>query len=98
MEFNIDILYSFLLSAAPALAAIISIIVSVVKTIKMNKEIVKPVIEEFETLRKEVQDKTELEAVKNEMLAIMSENRQIRQEIADLITEMRKQKYEVPEK
>lgn len=93
---ELSTLWAMLIAALPTLAAIIGIIVSVIKVVKDNKEIVQPVIDQFNALRKEVQDKTEMEAVKTEMLAIMTENRQLRQEMADLITEMRKQKYDVP--
>jgi uncharacterized protein (DUF3084 family) len=93
---ELDTLYALLVSAMPALAAIISIIAAIVKMAKDNKEVIKPVVEQFTSLRAEVRDKTELEAVKTEMQAIMAENRQIRQELADLITEMKKVKYDVP--
>lgn len=93
---ELNALYALLIAALPALSAIFGIIASVVKMAKDNKAVIQPVIDQFNSLRKEVQDKTELEAVKTEMNAIMTENRQLRQEMADLITEMRKQKYEIP--
>lgn len=93
---ELETLYTLIVSSMPALAAIISIIAAIVKIAKDNKEVIKPVVEQFNALRNEVKDKTELEAVKTEMLAIMAENRQIRQELADLITEMKKVKYDVP--
>ena len=89
---------ALLIAYLPVITAIIGIICSIIKIAKDNKAIIKPLQEQFSNLRKEVQDKTELEAVKKEMLAIMTENRQLRQEMADLITEMRKQKYELPDK
>lgn len=96
MNLQLDAIYALLIAAAPALTAVLSIIAAIVKMAKDNKAIIKPVTEQFNALRKEVQDKTELEAVKTEMHAIMTENRQIRQELADLITELKKVKYEIP--
>lgn len=93
---ELSALYAIIIAALPSLAAILGIIASIVKIAKDNKEVIQPVIDQFNDLRKEVQDKTELEAVKTEMNAIMTENRQIRQELADLITEMRKRKYDIP--
>ena len=94
----ITTIHALLIAYLPVITAIIGIICSIIKIAKDNKAIIKPLQEQFSNLRKEVQDKTELEAVKTEMLAIMTENRQLRQEMADLITEMRKQKYELPDK
>lgn len=94
----ITTLNAIIIAYLPVITAIIGIICSIVKIAKDNKAIIKPLQEQFSNLRKEVQDKTELEAVKAEMLAIMTENRQLRQEMADLITEMRKQKYELTDK
>ena len=96
MELQLDAIYALVIAALPALAAILSIIAAIVKMVKDNKAIIKPVIEQFNALRAEVKDKTELEAVKTEMQAIMAENRQIRQELADLITELKKVKYDIP--
>lgn len=92
----ITTIHAILIAYLPVITAIIGIICSVIKVAKDSKAIVKPLQDQFASLRQEVQDKTELEAVKTEMLAIMTENRQLRQEMADLITEMRKQKYEIP--
>lgn len=94
----ISTINAIIIAYLPVITAIIGIICSIVKIAKDNKAIIKPLQEQFANLRQEVQDKTELEAVKNQMLAIMTENRQLRQEMADLITEMRKQKYELPNK
>lgn len=93
---ELSTIYALLIASLPALSAILGIIASVIKMAKDNKAVIQPVIDQFNNLRQEVQDKTELEAVKTEMLAIMTENRQIRQELADLITEMKKVKYEIP--
>lgn len=93
MTINLDTIYAIIIAAAPALSAILSIVLAVLKNRKDIAKVCDPIKEEFEQLRKEVQDKTELEAVKNEMLAIMTENRQLKQEIADLITAINKTEY-----
>lgn len=92
----ITTIHALLIAYLPVITAIVGIICAVVKATKDTNKIVKPILEQFEGLRKEVQDKTEQEAVKTQMLAIMTENRQLRQLYADLITEMRKQKYDIP--
>lgn len=93
---ELSALYAILIAALPSIAAILGIICSIIKVVRDNKAVIQPVIDQFNDLRKEVKDKTELEEVKAEMLAIMKENRQLRQEIADLITEMRKVQYDIP--
>ena len=98
MTINLDTVYAIIIAAAPALSAILSIILAVLKNRKDISKVCDPIKEEFIQLRKEVQDKTELEAVKTEMLAIMTENRQIRQELADLITAINKTEYKYDKK
>ena len=93
---ELSAIYAIIIAALPALSAVLGIIASVIKMARDNKAVIQPVIDQFNDLRQEVKDKTELEAVKTEMLAIMTENRQIRQELADLITEMKKVEYEIP--
>lgn len=95
---ELSTLWAMLIAALPTLAAIIGIIVSVIKVVKDNKQVVQPVIDQFNSLRKEVQDKTEMVEIKEQLLALLVQNRQKDQMIADLITEMRKQKYELPNK
>lgn len=95
---ELSTLWAMLIAALPTLAAIVGIIVSVIKVAKDNKQIVQPVIDQFNNLRKEVQDKTEMVEIKDQLLALLVQNRQKDQMIADLITEMRKQKYELPDK
>lgn len=80
-------------ACVPSIISVIGIIFSVIRIIKGNKNIVKPVEEEIRKLRENV----ESDDLKNKMYAIMCENRQIKKELADLITEMRKQNYEIPD-
>lgn len=83
-----------IISVLPSLAAIIGIVASIIKMIKDNKAIVKPVIEQFEELRKEVKDKTEMTDAKETIQMLLQENASLRKEIADLITAISKIKYD----
>ena len=93
---NLDTLYALIVAAAPAITAIIGIIAAVIKNHKDIQAKTQPILDKFDELRQEVNDKTELTEVKIQMEAIMVENRQLKQEIADLITVLKKVKYEIP--
>lgn len=93
---ELSTLWAMVITALPTLAAIVGIIASVIKMNTNGKKIVQPVIDQFNELRKEVQDKTEMTEIKDLLLALLVQNRQKDKMIADLITEMRKQKYELP--
>lgn len=93
---ELSAIYAIIIAALPSIAAILGVIAAIVRFATDSKKAIQPMIEQFNELRQEVQDKTELEAVKTQMLAIMTENRQIRQELADLITELRKVQYDIP--
>lgn len=95
---ELSTLWAMLIAALPTLAAVVGIIASVFKMNTNGKKVVQPVLDQFNALRQEVQDKTEMTETKDLLLALLVQNRQKDQMIADLITEMRKQKYELPDK
>lgn len=88
-------IYPVIVAILPSVAAVFSIFFAVIKCIKDNKTLVQPIIDGYKELKKEVEDKTELSEVKAQMEAIMVENRQLKKEIADLISAIKKVQYDI---
>ena len=55
-------------------------------------------LSQFKELIKKVDDKTDLAEAKTQMESIIAENRALRKQVADLLTEVRKIKYEYDDK
>lgn len=85
-----------IISFLPPLSAVIGIIASVVKMTKNNSEVIKPIIEQFDALRQEVKDKTEMTEAKEQIKNLLARIDKQDQIIADLITEISKVKYYGP--
>ena len=56
------------------------------------------ILSQFKNLIKKVDDKTDLADAKAEMESLIAENRALRRQVADIITEVRKIKYEYDDK
>ena len=52
------------------------------------------IFSQFKELIKKVDDKTDLNEAKTQMESLIAENRALRKQVADLLTEVRKIKYE----
>lgn len=87
-----ETIIAFITAFGPSIVAIISIIASVIKIAKDNKSIVKPVIDEFNQLRQEVNDKTDLTDARQEMRALIQQNAEQSKKIDLLIAELSKVK------
>lgn len=86
---------AFIATWGPSIAAIISIVAAVVKMAKDNRSVVKPVLEQFEQLREEVSDKTDLTEARQEMRAIIQQNAELRAQNLALMTALTKvQQYD----
>ena len=72
-----------IMTYAPMLVTIISIIAMVVK-----------VLSAFKALRKDVADKTEMEAVKDQMKVVLHENYELKASIKELVEKIDKVKKE----
>lgn len=90
-----DIILTTIISVFPSIAAVITIICAVIKTIRDNKTLIEPIITKFEALQQEVHERKDVAELNNKIEAVMQENRQLKQEIADLITVLRKVQYDV---
>ena len=84
----------YVVSLLPSLAAIIGIIASIIKVLHDNRKVIQPVIDQFNDLRKEVKDKTEMNEIKSTVNNLLEENAKLRKDIAALITAMNKVQYE----
>lgn len=90
--FSLASIEAWVIAIMPALSAVGVILVSLYKIIKSIQEMKT----KYKSLEEAVNDKTELTAVKNEMLTIIQQNAILRKEMEDLITATRKVKYDVP--
>jgi predicted rRNA methylase YqxC with S4 and FtsJ domains len=86
---------AFIATWGPSIAAIISIIAAVVKMAKDNRNVIKPVLEQFEQLREDVSDKTDLTEARQEMRVIIQQNAELRAQNLALMTALTKvQQYD----
>lgn len=86
---------AFIATWGPSIAAIISIIAAVVKMAKDNRSVIKPVLEQFEELREDVSDKTDLTEARQEMRVIIQQNAELRAQNLALMTALTKvQQYD----
>ena len=83
---------AWVIALMPALTAVGAICTALYKIVKSIKEMKS----KYNSLEEAVNDKTELTAVKNEMLTVIQQNAVLRNEIQSLITETRKVRNNVP--
>ena len=100
---ELSLIQMIIMQYSPIIVAIIGCITTCIKSSSNTKKILNPIITEFTTLKEDVKAQVEMnelkirldeQAVRLEALAI--ENRQLKKEMADLITVLRKQQYEIP--
>ena len=72
-----------LIAILPSLTAIGGVLFTAMKIFSQFKELIK-----------KVDDKTDLNEAKTQMESLIAENRALRKQVADLLTEVRKIKYE----
>lgn len=78
-----DNIQELLIAILPSLTAIGGVLFTAMKIFSQFKELIK-----------KVDDKTDLADAKTEMESLIAENKALRKEVADVITEVRKIKYE----
>lgn len=91
----IETIYAIILAAAPAFAAVIGIIASVVKIKNNNKESnmalsnkIDESIESFETVRREVMNTKEYESLKTQLAIAHQENIDLKKQLNELLTKI----------
>ena len=82
-----DNIQELLIAILPSLTAIGGVLFTAMKIFSQFKELIK-----------KVDDKTDLADAKTEMESLIAENKALRKEVADLLTEVRKIKYEYDDK
>ena len=80
---DINTIQEMLIAILPSITAIGGILYAACKMLSKFRELIK-----------KVDDKTDLTEAKNQMESIIAENRALRKQVADLLTEVRKIKYE----
>ena len=78
-----DNIQELLIAILPALTAIGGVLFTAMKIFSQFKELIK-----------KVDDKTDLADAKTEMESLIAENKALRKQVADILTEVRKIKYE----
>ena len=100
---ELSLIEMILMQYSPIIVAIIGFITTCIKSNSNTKKIITPHINEYTVLKEEVKTQVEMKELKqkiddltvqNEALAV--ENRQIKKEMADILTVLRKQQYEIP--
>lgn len=79
-------LYLTLVAAAPAITAILGIVLSVLKLIKANKVSSDTLITKFEEVREEVMNTKEYEDLKAQLTIAHQENIELKKKINELLT------------
>ena len=65
----------------PSIAALVGIACSCLKLIKDNRQQITPILQQFEELRAEVRDKTDLREARKEMQELIKENKALRKRL-----------------
>lgn len=81
-------LYLTLVAAAPAITAILGIVLSVLKLIKENKNSSAILIDKFEEVREEVMNTKEYEDLKDQLAIAHRENLELKLTIKELLTKI----------
>lgn len=79
---------TIVVAAAPSITAIIGIIFAVIKGIKSTTATGKEVMDKFESLREEVLNTKEYEALKEQYLASLKENKALKKSINELLVKI----------
>ena len=80
---DINTIQEMLIAILPSITAIGGVLFTACKIFSQFKELIK-----------KVDDKTDLNEAKTQMESLIAENRALRKQVADLLTEVRKIKYE----
>lgn len=86
----IETIYAVLLAVVPVITVILSFIGAICKLINNNKKILEPIIQQFEDLRKEVNDKAQSEQALVQVNMLLEELRLERELTQQLIAELTK--------
>lgn len=89
-----ETIFLAIVAAAPAIAAIFSIITAVVKLIRTNKTEIKALVAELAALKSEVVKTEEYAELKAQMAEVYRENVVLKQKLNELLTEMKRIKQE----
>lgn len=86
----IETIYAVLLAVVPVITVILSFIGAICKLINNNKKILEPIIQQFEDLRQEVNDKAQSEQAIVQVNMLLEELRLERELTRQLIAELTK--------
>lgn len=89
----IETIYAVLLAVVPVITVILSFIGAICKLINNNKKILDPIIQQFEDLRQEVNDKAQSEQAIVQVNMLLEELRLERELTRQLITELTKRQH-----
>ena len=85
---TLETIITLIVAAAPSLASIIGIIISVVKMIKESKVSNQQVIDKFEETRQAVMDSKQYDELKKQLEIAHAENRELKKKLNELLTKI----------
>ena len=92
VETYLNELYLWIIAAAPAITAVVTIICSVIKMINNAKSGNKVLVDKFNELSEEVKDTSKLDELVLENQVLKQENREIKKLLKEVLTELKKVK------
>ena len=92
VETYLNELYLWIIAAAPAITAVVTIICSVIKMINNAKSGNKVLVDKFNKLSEEVKDTSKLDELVLENQVLKQENREIKKLLKEVLTELKKVK------
>ena len=84
---DMNTIQELMIAILPSMTAICGVLFTAMKIFSQFKELIK-----------KVDDKTDLADAKTEMESLIAENKALRRQVADILTEVRKIKYEYDDK
>lgn len=84
----LETIYLALVAAAPAITAVVGIVSTAVKMINNGKKEKKEILAAFDEVKAEVHDNKQYDELKAELALVHAENRAIRKQHAELLTEL----------
>lgn len=79
---------AIVVAAAPSITAIVGVVVSVLKSIKNNKDTSTEVINKFEEVRQEIFNTKEYSELKDQLLLAHQENYELKKKLNELLTKI----------
>ena len=85
---NFEQIMAIIVAAAPSITSVVGIIIAVIKGIENTSDTGKEVIDKFESLKEEVLNTKEYDALKGQLLIVQQENVTLKKKLNELLTKI----------